>query len=101
MVIVMILSVLLILICGIRVIESIDSKRNNPVDFISLIGAIVFSFLAGVFVILHASDNLSELRDEIKQPTAIDVYRGRTTLQITYEDSVAVDSTVIFKDKKR
>ena len=100
MIIAVILSVLLILICGIRVIESIDSKRNNPVDFISLIGAIVFSFLAGVFVILHASDNLSRLKDEIKQPTAIDVYRGRTTLKVTYEDSVAVDSTVIFKDKK-
>lgn len=31
--------------------------------------------------------------------TAIDVYRGHTTLQITYKDSVAVDSTVVFKDE--
>lgn len=32
-------------------------------------------------------------------PQAIDVYRGNTTLQVTYQDSVAVDSVVIFKKK--
>ena len=30
-------------------------------------------------------------------PTAMDVYRGKTTLEITYKDSVAVDSIVVFK----
>ena len=30
-------------------------------------------------------------------PTAIDVYRGNTTLQITYKDSVAIDSVVVWK----
>ena len=30
-------------------------------------------------------------------PTAIDVYRGKTTLEITYRDSVAIDSTVVYK----
>ena len=30
-------------------------------------------------------------------PQAIDVYRGKTTLEITYKDGVAVDSTVVFK----
>ena len=28
---------------------------------------------------------------------AIDVYRGKTTLEITYRDSVAIDSTVVYK----
>ena len=32
-----------------------------------------------------------------KHPTAIDVYRGKTTLEITYRDSVAVDSVVVYK----
>ena len=32
-------------------------------------------------------------------PTALDVYRGNTTLEITYRDSVAVDSVVVFKNK--
>ena len=27
----------------------------------------------------------------------IDVYRGKTTLEITYRDSVAVDSVVVYK----
>ena len=29
--------------------------------------------------------------------TALDVYRGKTTLEITYRDSVAIDSTVVYK----
>ena len=32
-------------------------------------------------------------------PTAMDVYRGNTTLKVTYVDSVAIDSVVIFKIK--
>ena len=32
-------------------------------------------------------------------PTALDVYRGKTTLEITYRDSVAIDSTVVYKMK--
>jgi hypothetical protein len=32
-------------------------------------------------------------------PSAIDVYRGKTTLEITYRDSVAIDSTVVYKVK--
>lgn len=30
---------------------------------------------------------------------SLDVYRGKTTLEITYMDSVAVDSVVIYKIK--
>ena len=36
---------------------------------------------------------------EHNTPTAIDVYRGKTTLEITYRDSVAVDSVVVYKMK--
>jgi hypothetical protein len=32
-----------------------------------------------------------------KNPTTMDVYRGKTTLKITYVDSVAVDSAVVWK----
>lgn len=32
-------------------------------------------------------------------PTAMDVYQGKTTLEITYKDGVAIDSVVVFKDK--
>ena len=33
-----------------------------------------------------------------KAPTAMDVYQGKTTLEITYKDGVAIDSTVVFKE---
>ena len=32
-------------------------------------------------------------------PTAMDVYQGKTTLEITYRDTVTVDSVVVFKDE--
>lgn len=31
-------------------------------------------------------------------PNAMDVYCGRTTLEITYRDSVAIDSVVVFRN---
>lgn len=32
-------------------------------------------------------------------PNAIDVYRGRTTLKISYEDNVPIDTVVVFKNE--
>ena len=32
-----------------------------------------------------------------KTPKAIDVYRGKTTLQVTYKDNIPIDTTVVFK----
>ena len=32
---------------------------------------------------------------------SIDVYRGKTTLEITYRDSVAIDSTVVYKEEMK
>lgn len=37
--------------------------------------------------------------DSSKNPSAIDVYRGRTSLEVTYLDGAPVDSTVVFKRK--
>ena len=34
-------------------------------------------------------------------PTAMDVYQGKTTLEITYRDSIPVDSIVVFKPEFR
>jgi hypothetical protein len=34
-----------------------------------------------------------------KQITPIDVYRGRTTLEITYKDGIAIDSVVVWKEE--
>ena len=35
----------------------------------------------------------------INQPMAIDVYKGKTELQITYKGTIPVDSVVVFKNK--
>ena len=35
----------------------------------------------------------------INQPTAIDVYRNKTELQITYKGTIPIDSVVVFKNK--
>lgn len=35
----------------------------------------------------------------VNQPTAIDVYRNKTELQITYKGTIPIDSVVVFKNK--
>lgn len=45
------------------------------------------------------SSGKSHCEKQDNKPTALDVYRGKTTLEITYRDSVAIDSTVVYKVK--
>jgi hypothetical protein len=33
-------------------------------------------------------------------PSAMDVYQGKTTLEITYKDGVPIDTVVVFKNNK-
>lgn len=56
----------------------------------------VSTTIIGVIILLSAY--LIDTK-QITKPSAIDVYRGKTTLEITYRDSVAVDSTVVYKVK--
>ena len=35
----------------------------------------------------------------LRKLQAIDVYKGKTTLEITYKDKVPIDSTVVWKSK--
>ena len=50
----------------------------------------------GAFITLLISIILFEEEPPIRP---IDVYRGKTTLEITYRDSVAVDSVVVWKEE--
>ena len=43
--------------------------------------------------------DLGDMIVEKHRPSALDVYRGKTTLEITSRDSVAIDSTVVYKMK--
>ena len=52
-------------------------------------------FLTVVFVIFLIACSVQST----PKPTALDVYRGRTTLEITYRDSIPIDTVVVFKEE--
>lgn len=56
--------------------------------------------LAGIFAGMAYGIGVFGIADSIT-PTALDVYQGKTTLETTYKDGVAIDSVVVFKDKKK
>lgn len=55
-------------------------------------------FEFGLFVGLLGALFLMSIAD-VSGPKTIDVYEGRTTLEITNKDSVAIDTVVVFKDE--
>ena len=67
----------------------IDIIKGNEFDSNFFVYTLfVYSFL--VFLLLLSY---------VYKPKAIDVYRGKTTLEITYKDRVPIDSTVVWKNK--
>ena len=58
-------------------------------------GTACFLLLFGGYIV---SVPIWEYGDRDK-PQAIDVYRGRTTLEITYRDSIPVDTIVVFNGR--
>ena len=53
-------------------------------------------FIAGLIVGVIVMGIMLTIIDS-KIPKPIDVYRGRTVLKITYEDTVPVDTAVVFR----
>lgn len=69
----------------------VNASANDEKSSYFGIGCVVsVMFLLGMLCIACGTDNT---------PTALDVYRGKTTLEITYRDSVAIDSVVVYKTK--
>ena len=58
---------------------------------------VTLAAIGGILGIIGSIGYRTEL--DSNTPTALDVYRGKTTLEITYRDSVAIDSTVVYKVK--
>lgn len=56
----------------------------------SVLGIVICAAFYGAFITMACYE---------EAPTALDVYRGKTTLEITYRDSVAIDSVVVYKVK--
>ena len=77
-----------ILLLSILVMYIIDSFRGKGVPDGNVIVFYSFMLSLGILIFLVFS---------LKEPKAIDVYRGKTTLEITYKDKVPIDSIVIWK----
>ena len=87
----MILYIIIIIICTLLgwILTLADNDSSNfPY---SLVGGIIGVILPGI-ILLYVIN---------RQPKAIDVYKGRTTLEITYKDGIPIDSVVVFKDKEK
>lgn len=80
-----ILAIVSAILLIIFVIISVAYKKEG-----SVIGIVICAVFYGAFVTMACYE---------KEPTALDVYRGKTTLEITYRDSIAVDSVVVYKMK--
>ena len=85
-----VLCILILLFISFSVI--IDTIFYDNVEYDSTRMAIVSFFLSFISCIL--------LSIHLNKPTAIDVYEGKTTLEITYKDGVPIDSTVMWKNDK-
>ena len=78
------LSAFIIMLLGAFLIVS-DATKGGLCSMI--IGVIM-----GIMAIV-----VKEHEEKRTTPTTLDVYRGKTTLEITYRDSMAIDSTVVYK----
>ena len=63
---------------------------NDSAEYLLWGGICIMGLFASLYVIVESI---------APSPTALDVYRGKTTLEITYRDSVAIDSVVVYKMK--
>lgn len=81
----MIVCMIIIALCliGCVIWWCLDSNNASPVMLSIMASAMLGCLVTGL--------------TEKEHPTALDVYRGKTTLEITYRDSVVVDSTVVYK----
>ena len=83
MVIWLILGILLVILAICLGIAIIHKKKKKIGIIISYVG-----FIIGLLLIIGYINS---------RPRAIDVYKGKTELRITYEGNTPVDSAVVFK----
>ena len=73
---------MLILILACIIDFASDKKKRFPIS-------IFLASIAGVLMMTAVATGT---------PSAMDVYRGKTTLEITYKNGIPVDSVVVFKN---
>lgn len=79
--------IILVIFCGLFFIGAFVVPVPKIDEFLGIMFLYTFFILLllGLFNVLNNT------------PKAIDVYRGKTTLEITYRDSIPVDSLVVYK----
>lgn len=78
----------IIVIMGLLTFIASFVAYNTESKTVAYIVGLLGAYLIVLAILYHYQD---------KRPSAIDVYRGKTTLEITYKDGVPVDSVVVFK----
>ena len=84
--IILFLTAMILLLSVLCVIDIVKGNGFDTNFFIYTL--FVYSFL--VFILSLSC---------VCKPSAIDVYRNKTTLEITYKDKVPIDTTVVWKNK--
>ena len=69
-------------------ISAISEVKKKDLSF----WVYVCGFIGGITFILFWNNDV---------PTSMDVYQGKTTLEVTYRNGVPVDSVVVFKEKEK
>ena len=86
-----ILSLIFIVIPIITLLYAVWFPKGND-DWLAY-SAITCFVVGFILFVCCAIDNKTN-------PTAIDVYRGKTTLEVTYKDGVPIDTVVVFTERK-
>lgn len=87
-IIIALVFIIILFVCSI--VTFIENEILENTDFIRTILCIFTgcSMIAMLLIIAY-----------LCKPKAIDVYRDKTTLEITYKNSVPIDSVVVWKNK--
>jgi Na+/proline symporter len=82
-----IFCILIAIIIGLLIAIIVKNENTKEIAIMLSIGLIVGLIVAIPVIISYAEE----------EPTALDVYQGKTTLKYTVVDSVITDSTVVFR----
>ena len=85
MTIILIIGMLYIAVGFLICLTCLSLKRLDSIGWTITLTLIIAGILN--IIIYHATE----------APSALDVYKGKTVLKITYEDKVPVDTVVIYK----
>ena len=88
LIVIALICIIMLLATLILCIKDIISSKSEPDGKFVTIYSFIFSFIVFILLLL-----------QVDKPTAMDVYKGKTTLEITYKDGVPVDSTIVWKNR--